>query len=209
MLRWPPADRCYRFTVRLVIALIVASAGVASGDSKENQIERPDRPRFGPRVGVFMATVDGDSATAEVSKRIGLDLGGAVLLPIGEHFGIEGGLAYVQKGAAPLSGFGSQLRLDYIQLAVVGVGSVRIGPTARARASLGGTLNVNVYAKEGQEDLMAETSNVDAGAVGGLGIELDTEAGMILLEVRYEHGLTDVADRLRHRVVAASAAFMF
>jgi hypothetical protein len=205
----------------VVVALAMLIAAPAHAEDGDGRPDAVDRPRFGPRLGVNLATIDDSAARNEFSKRIAPTVGGFLLMPIPAHLWlsklsifVECGLAYSQKGSASPSGL-DELRLDYIQVPATFVAAYQVGPVARFRGFVGPNANVKIAEKDlggGELDLDGSATAIDYGILGGAGLEIDTDKGVIILDVRYEYGLTDVdtgMDHVSHRVVSATAGFAY
>jgi outer membrane immunogenic protein len=159
----------------------------------------------GVKGGVTFATIPkfGDALSeatgADTSYRVGATIGGFLAFSFANNFSIQPEVLYTQRGIegdAPVLGETFKVKLSYIDLPVL----LRIGPSngrgvhvlvgpsfnfnAGAQLIVGGTFN-------DEQDFKEEIEDVDVGLVVGAGYY----GGLLILEGRYEEGLTNVATR--------------
>lgn len=201
--------------MRLIVPLIVL--GTLATANAQPAPEIPDKPLyFGPRLGMNAAWLGGDDITkSNFEERIGFYAGGFAMIEFGPFLAVEGGLAFSEKGNATVNG---ALKLDYLQLEVIGIVHAIVGHNVRVRGLYGATISYLVRARlvEGEADNSIKdiTERNDVGIVLGAGIESNTSLGKIIVDGRYEHGLRRIdgmGDRqqIRNRLLAVTVGFGF
>ncbi|HEY5938361.1 MAG TPA: porin family protein [Kofleriaceae bacterium] len=200
--------------MRVIVLLIVLRSAAAFAQPAP---EIPDKPfYFGPRVGINTSWLAGDDIVkSNFEERIGVYAGGFAMIEFGRFLALEGGLAFSQKGNAFVSG---SLKLDYLQLEVIGVVHALVGQNVRVRGLYGATLAYNVRARfvQGAIDnsIRDFTEANDVGLVLGVGVESNTSVGKIIVDGRYEHGLRRVdgdgnREQIRNRLFTFCVGFGF
>ncbi len=178
--------------VGILLAVFVVLPGVAAA-----QIE------IGLKGGVSFANlpkiadeIEADGGTP--GMRIGAAAGGHLLLTLGGIVGLQAEALYTQKGIKgdALAGLDEaiELRVDYIDVPIL----LRLGVTGGRGLQflVGPSFNFNTGAKlkvsgafEAEEDIKDQIEDFEFGMVVGLGYY----GRRLLLEGRYQEGLTDVA----------------
>jgi hypothetical protein len=144
----------------------------------------------------FAEMLEEDEGEAEM--RIGIVAGAHVAFTLGGVVALQTEVLFAQKGikaTAPLGLEDLELELDYIGVPVL----LRLGATGRngLQFLVGPAFNFNVAARakfsgvfDEEEDVKDEVENIDIGLVLGAGYY----GSIVIVEGRYEEGLTDIAE---------------
>jgi hypothetical protein len=189
-------------TLRFSFALLLAAAtGLAAPLSAQTTL--------GVKAGVSIADISASEEGTDVSfdSRTGFIGGGFANFQLGETFFLQPELLYAQKGAKDaFDGIDSTIKLDYLQIPVLlgaafGIGDGGITPRVFAGPQVGFELSCNVSAEiEGISasadctEAEIETKSVDFGLVFGAGLGIPVGGFEIVIDGRYDLGLTNVDD---------------
>lgn len=173
--------------------------------------------RFGVKTGIAASSLSGNYvevtglADVETRARLGFEVGGYMILGVGQPFLLQSELTYVQKGhRIDITSFGGsatiRLNSSYIEIPVLARFEIPVDdsgldvpllPYVVAGPALGISLNASSEA-EGQggsiQDLGFENdlSSTDIGLAVGAGIDYGLRVGTVALELRYVLGLSNV-----------------
>ena len=196
----------------LAVALLVACAGIASAQTT----------RTGVRAGVNFATLDtsSDAGAAPLEWQFRPVFSGFLILPVAPWLVLQPEVAYALKGTrSEDGGTVSKVRLDYLEVPILGRFSMGAAGTRRFHAVAGAALSVLLRARTRVDlgdateelDISEDVETLDWGLVLGGGVE----AGSLVFDARYTHGLRDI-DRdatdsvtVRNRAVSISAGIRF
>lgn len=193
--------------------------------------------QFGVRAGFNVTTIDQETDFGDATEpwRPGFNIGIASQFRTGEMFSIAPELLYTQRGYLVEYNTGGErnVRYDYVSLPLmfrlafgdILKGYFNVGPTFGYL--LGGNfrqegdiLGVNYEIEEdinfdenGTDPWDLDASRFEAGGAIGGGIQLDTEGGSFLIDLRYVHGFTNIADfantdSYKNRVVSVSLIYL-
>jgi len=202
--------------VRLIVLIVLGTFATVTAQAQPAP-PIPDKPfYFGPRVGVNTSWLGGDDIMkSNFEERIGGYVGGFAMVEFGQYLAIDGGLAFSQKGNAFPSG---TLKLDYVQLEVLGIVHALVGQNVQVRGIYGATVAYAVRARLASGNLdnsiKDQTERNDVGLVLGVGVESNTSRGKIIVDGRYEHGLRRIdgegsRDQVRNRLLSVTVGFGF
>jgi hypothetical protein len=196
-------------TITAVIVLALAFApGVVSAQGVEIGIK-------GGATFADMPTFADDlekEGAVDMTYRVGLRAGGFVALRIADRLAFQPELLYAQKGLKGTDPSGNQpfsVELDYVDIPLL----LRFDLTPSTRRGwhllAGPSFNVNVRARA-EEDIRDDVEDVEVGLVLGVGFH----TRQLLLEGRYEEGLTNVLqfggdDNYRNRAFTALVGVRF
>jgi Outer membrane protein beta-barrel domain len=162
------------------------------------------------RAGLNVATLGGGDVAINPDHRIGVNIGGAVTIPMSENLGLLLGATYSQKGAAPPVDLGANLvlALDYLEIpallefmipssGMVGA-HVLAGPVIGLELSCDATGSAGGFeVSVGCDQLGANTKTFDLGAAAGFGVDVQaTERVTLTLDLLYDLGLVSIQDGL-------------
>lgn len=184
-----------RMVAMMLLMAVVLSIG-ASADA---------RMKLGPRAAVALASVSGDG-TEELDSKLGLALGGFIDVPFGSNspFGIRGEVNLVNKGAEAEVGTTSlKLNFDYVEVPVMVKYNIPVKGNIAPNFFAGPVVGILVSAKQ-KYDFAGDEQEVDIKEYlkstdfslcfgGGVDIVMGT-SGVLILDVRYELGFTNVLD---------------
>ena len=151
----------------------------------------------GVKVGVNFAdlSIEGDDEIDNFDKKTGLVIGAFAEMPVAPQLSIQPEVLFSQKGAKVEEGSDefkiklSQLQIPILLKARFGAGTARpfvvVGPGFGFRTSLKAQFN-----DEEEEDLKEDSKALDFSGIIGAGVEFG--AGSV--EVRYDHGFTNLDD---------------
>lgn len=193
--------------------------------------------QFGVRAGFNVTTIDQeiDFQDAEEPWRPGFNIGIASQFRTGEMFSIAPELLYTQRGYLVEYNTGGErnVRYDYLSLPVmfrlafgdILKGYINTGPTfgyflGGNYRQEGDVFGVNFeideaidFDENGTDSWDLDASRFEVGGAIGGGIMLDTEGGSFLIDLRYVHGFTNIADfaetdSYKNRVVSVSLIYL-
>jgi hypothetical protein len=183
----------------VVLVLSVPALAVA----RQAEVAGRESVEGGVKGGVTFASIPdfanslSETAGANTDWRIGAVVGGFFAFPLGSVFSLQPEVLYTQRGLegeAPPIGETFKVKLSYIDVPVL----VRIGPSSGRgfHVLAGPSFNFNVGAQlivggtfNDEQDFKDEVEDLDIGLVVGAGYY----GGLLVLEGRYEEGLTDVS----------------
>ena len=180
---------------------ILGTAGLALALFAFADDAAAQRPmRVGIIGGYNMASFWGDDAE-DVDSRGGFDVGGLIQIPMGEMITIQPEVHYSQRGATFGDGdFETELALDYIHVPVL----LKAGlPLAEGMdfdflvgPSFGFLMSCTSSVDDGDdEDCPDDTvKGFDYGVIAGGSVAWAAGPGDILVDVRYDLGLTAIGD---------------
>jgi len=161
---------------------------------------------LGPKLGLNYSDFTGD-VPDEFGSKLGFSGGAFLAYAFGDWFTVQPEVLYSQKGAkgsgdTPLGEETVTLSLDYIEIPVLAVltiptqsiwtPKVFVGPafgfliSAEAKAELAG--------EEEEENMEEAFKDYDVGIVFGGGVDVKVGPGAITADIRYNFGVTNIAD---------------
>ncbi|MEP6765126.1 MAG: porin family protein [Gemmatimonadaceae bacterium] len=200
-------------------AIVVAAFGVLLPAAAFAQTKMA-RPTFGILIGTNIATIsDADQgigdlvgASFDKKKRIGLDAGVFVQIPLGGMLSLQPEVHYAQNGVSITSSTGAvsslDLKIDYLEIPVLlrldaGGADAAVHPILlagasgayRLKCSLSGTgggtsVSTDCNAGTDSEDPFKKS---DFSLVGGAGLAFTSMGHSLSLQARYTHGLSSIA----------------
>jgi len=205
-----------KLTTLALSIFMVASLGLIHQANAQSPID------IGFKGGLNFANISSDE---DLDSRSGFHAGLVLdfslpMLPIG----VESGLYYSQKGFEINDEFGTVTgKLDYIELPVLA--KLNVGPPGpfSPYVVLGPYAAYNINAEfeysNGSEsitdDISEETSDLDFGAILGIGADFNLGVTKLNLSARYNFGLSNIydteieLDNSSNRVFMISAGIMF
>ena len=197
--------------IGILLAIFVVLPGVAAAQIElgiKGGVSFADLPKFAEEI---------ESGGGTPDMRIGAAGGAHVLLTLGGVVGLQAEALYTQKGIKAEGPAGLdeaiELRVDYIDVPIL----LRIGVTGGRGLQflVGPSFNFNTSAKldisgafEAEEDIKDQVEDFEFGMVVGVGYY----ARRLLLEARYQEGLTDIAtftDFLDDSITYKNRTFLF
>ncbi len=183
-----------KFTFALMlaaVALFVASPLFAEG------------MMFGIKGGINLANITGDDAEDTTMKMGGV--GGVFMCyNITEIFAIQPEVLFSMKGAKYDitildETYEATMKLNYIEIPVLFKVNLptegKMKPSLYAGPALGILMSANAEVEDVSEDIKDDMKGTDIGLLAGAGIGYQMENGSLLsFEVRYEVGMTSIAD---------------
>lgn len=182
---------------------ILATAGVALalfGFADDAAAQRPFR--VGVIGGYNMASLDGEGID-NADSRSGFDIGGLVQIPMGEMITIQPEVHYSQRGASlEEEGVGSEIALDYIHVPVLLSAGVPLAEGFDFNFVVGPSfafeMGCEVEPEDGDAvecaDAGIETKSTSIGIIGGGSFAWAMGPGDVLVDIRYDWGLTNIND---------------
>ena len=173
----------------------------------------------GVRAGVDFMTFGGDDADGDdLGRRTGIMIGGFALVDLTGPFALQPELTYIQKGAESSDGDLTR-KNDYIEIPVLAKFQLPVSGPASPNLFAGPTLGFNVTAEleddEGNtQDFGDETSGTEFGLAVGGGVDFGLGTGTLMVDLRYELGLTSIDDTdadqsIRNQGFVITAGFVF
>jgi len=219
-----------RFARRFTVVAVVVLVGTAQAAAQP----RPSAVSAGVLGGINLASLslpldligldDGSGVSVENRRRTGLLAGVVIDVPIATRLAFETGAFYSEKGShvvVSVPGLGTgeaDLRMIYVDIPTVA--RVGLAGNTRTRVYLvaGAVMGLRVHARtraeapgepETTQDFTSETPAFDIGlTIGGR-----VTVGRAMFDVRYSHGLRNLADddevSIKHSVVSFIAGWGF
>ncbi len=203
---------------RLTCASLAALLFAAAGSAQAQQLH------FGVRGGLNVAGAETEGAlfTEDTGTRSGYHFGVLGMVDISSWFSLQTEVWYSQKGFAKGNG-DIALDLTYFEIPVLAVVKLPIPlrPRIYAGPVLGLESGCTVISGEEKTDCeevgvgLPRTKGADSGLIFGGGITLDFGPGLLLGDVMYNHGLTDISepsdvvDSIKTRTWYFSAGYAF
>jgi hypothetical protein len=186
--------------------------------------------RFGVKAGLAfsrMSFAPGTRLDAPQDHRVGPDAAVFAVVAVSKRIALQPELRYVEKGfQSRFAGGVGGVEMGYIEMPLLARITPWLNPASRVRPILlaGATIarEVSCTAVGDFPEIEYSTkcsdigppggrtpSSFEVGAAAGLGLELDAVGGVVLLDVRYTHGLTSAASDLDewNRVWSASIGY--
>lgn len=161
------------------------------------------------RVGIIggynMASFWGDDAD-DFDSRSGFDIGGLVQIPMGDMITVQPEVHYTQKGAEAELDFGAgstdvEFAVNYIQVPVLFKAGLPLAEGFDFDFQFGPSLGFNMGCEVSNEDDEVdcedagfEVKGFDYGIIAGGSFAWAAGAGDLLVDVRYDLGLTSIID---------------
>ena len=159
------------------------------------------------RVGVIggynMASLDGDGVD-DADSRSGFDIGGLVQIPMGDMITIQPEVHYSQRGASfEEEGVGSEIALDYIHVPVLFKAGVPLAEGFDFDFLVGPSfafeMGCEIEPEEGDSVECDDTEgferkSMSMGIIGGGSFAWAAGPGDLLVDVRYDWGLSNISD---------------
>jgi hypothetical protein len=174
---------------------------------------------FGVKLGLALSTLSSDDLDdiefLDLEHKLGFAVGGLVNIPLSPMVSLQPELLYVTKGA-DVEFFGEDvgyIALNYLEVPVLlrvdvpVAGSV--APFIVAGPALGFVVSAKAVDNDGDtENIKDDVEALDLGFIlgGGLGIPLSS-GGLLEIEARYEHGLSNIDDDPNADVELKNRAF--
>lgn len=177
-----------------LVALCVFTATPAMG-----QMSGMDGTSIKPgvRAGVDFMTVGGDDADDDVERRTGFMVGGFALVDFGGPLALQPELTYTQKGATNPD-TDVTTKLDYIEIPVLAKFQVPVSGPVSPNIFAGPTLGFNVTSEleddNGNTQDLNNVSGTEFGLAFGGGVDFGVSSGTLMIDFRYELGLTSIDD---------------
>ena len=202
--------------MRLIVPIVLGTFAAATAQAQPAP-PIPDKPfYFGPRVGFNTSWLGGDDIVKRnFEERIAAYIGGFAMFEFGRFLALDTGLAYSQKGNAFLDG---TLKLEYVQLEVLGIVHAIVGQNVKVRGIYGATFAYAVRARlssgDADNSIKDRTERKDIGLVLGVGLESNTSRGKVIVDGRYENGMRRIdgegsRDQIRNRLFTLTVGFGF
>jgi len=189
-----------KFVLCVIVLLITASAFAGSGFAG-----------FGPRFGLNIANVRGDSIPDECKSKMAFNFGVFATYNINEFIGIQPEIMFTMKGSNAKYEYAAEsyctykLNLNYIEIPILAkltipLGAVRpyvlAGP--EFAVDVGATYSSDfegVWAPESESGDVEDASAMDFGLMFGCGVAFEVGPGFLSLDARYDMGFLSIYDR--------------
>lgn len=176
----------------LALALLLAAAPAQA-----------QRMHYGLRGGVNVAGSEtvGSAFDAETGSRTGYHLGLMAVVDISDWFALETEVLYSKKGFAE-GDVGIALDLTYFEVPVLAVIELALplspriyaGPVLGIESRCEVTFEGETTDCESARQGAPRTRGADSGIIFGAGLGFDFGPGMLMGDIRYNHGLTDISE---------------
>jgi hypothetical protein len=153
---------------------------------------------FGPKAGILASVVE--DPDVDCDYKFGTAVGGFVSFSIADWLGIDIELLNTRKGCRNLSDGDPVLSISYLEMPIL------LRPTYRRWfVEIGGYLSVLLSSD------LESVKTADAGLVAGVGRSLAIGGSSLIVEARYEFGLTSIVigEPPRNRAFVLSAGYSF
>jgi hypothetical protein len=174
----------------LGLAGVVTALVLMPGDAAA---QRPFR--VGVIGGVNMSNLSGDDAE-DTGSKIGFDVGGLLQIPVGEIVTIQPEVHYSQRGAE-FDGPGdleAEISLDYIHVPILLRAGVPLAEGFDFDFEVGPSFGFLMSCDFEGEDCKEDSRTIDMGIIAGGGFSWAMGAGDLLVDIRYDLGLTSISD---------------
>jgi outer membrane protein W len=198
--------------VKQIICLFLIFLCVASAASNVYAQKRNRQVvSIGPKVGVNFSNLHGDVSNQAMQP--GLSAGAILTYSVVNTFGISVEALYSQKGAkfenAPFSSnqrINFNRRLNYVEVPLLARYFLNKEGNFRPNVFLGPNFGFKLNGKDVNREVVSGTAQpdadisnainpVDVGITGGIGLNLRLQESLrALLDVRYTHGISNIAD---------------
>jgi len=160
---------------------------------------------FGPKFGLNIANVRGDSIPDEYESKMAFNFGVFTTYNINDFIGVQPELMFTMKGSkaeGEIMGesYTSKLNLNYIEIPILAkltipLGSVRPYVVAGPEFAFNMTATVSSeYAGQDTTVDIEDASVVDFGMMFGGGVAFELGPGFLSLEAKYDMGFLPIAD---------------
>lgn len=188
---------------RTILGMVGVAAALAAFSPSDAAAQRP--MRVGIIGGYNMATFWGDDADG-ADSRSGFDVGGLIQIPMGDMITIQPEVHYTQKGASAEfdTGLGvveTEIALDYIQVPILFKAGLPLAEgfdfDFQFGPSLGFLMSCSSSIEDGEDtDCPDGTYKAfDYGIIAGGSFAWAAGAGDVLVDIRYDLGLTAIGDQ--------------
>ncbi len=138
---------------------------------------------FGVKGGVNVASLSGNNlGLGTLGSKVSFHIGGMAVIPISEKFAAQPELLYSSQGSKWNFGNISNLKLDYVNLPLLGKYFIIKGLSAEAGVVVGYLLSTNAPDK-------SDYSSIDIAIAIGASYKLNDN---IFFSLRYNKGVTDI-----------------
>ncbi len=187
-------------TLRFSIALLLVAAMFTPTDTSAQTV-------IGVKGGIGIASLSLDPDVEGFDSRTTFTGGGFATFSLGETFFLQPEVLYAPKGAkGDIEGVDATFALDYIEVplligAAFDLGSSSVKPRVFAGPSVAFEIGCDVSGSEGGtsvslscSEIDLETKSVDFGLVFGAGVAIPLGSVQLIIDGRYDLGLSDIND---------------
>jgi hypothetical protein len=187
-------------TLRFGFALLLAAAILTPPEASAQTV-------IGVKGGIGIAELSLSENSLDFDSRTTFTGGAFATFGLGETFFLQPEVLYAPKGAkGDLDGVDATFALDYIEVPLLvgagfNVGSGSVQPRVFAGPSVGFEIGCDVSGSEGGtsvslscSELELETTSVDFGVVFGAAVAFPLGSVQLIIDGRYDLGLTNVND---------------
>lgn len=187
-------------TLRFSFALLILAAMFTPAETSAQTV-------IGVKGGIGITDFSLSDSSVDFDSRTTFTGGGFATFGLGETFFLQPEVLYAAKGAkSDLGGAGATLAVDYIEVPLLigagfNVGSGSVQPRVFAGPSVAFEIGCDLSGSEGGttvslscSDIELETKSVDFGVVFGAGLAFPLGSVQLILDGRYDLGLTNVND---------------
>ncbi len=186
----------------VVLVAIAFMAFLASAALAQGMMEKMS---FGIKGGVNLAKPWGDDVPDDAKWRLGANIGAFMSYQFHDMFAIQPEVYYAMKGwKQEIAEYTFTAKMDYVDIMVLGKLLIPMEGMVQPSLFFGPLLGINIKKdytidpvppdEEGEGEL-EEVKSTDFGAVLGAGLDIEIAEGyMLLLDIRYNMGLTTIHD---------------
>lgn len=160
---------------------------------------------LGVKAGPSIATIGGDDAGDEADSRVSFAAGMFAQADLSPHFALRfEGLVVGKGAAAEENDLESALNLDYLEFPILLVAQTPVSEAVTLSAFAGPAIGFNIGAEaelefgelEFDTDIEDDVAGFEFGVAFGVGAAFKAGSVVIVLDARYDLGLTSIDDGL-------------
>lgn len=187
-------------TLRFSIALLLVAAMFTPTETSAQTV-------IGVKGGIGIANLSLSESSEDLSSRTTFTGGGFATFGLGEMFFLQPEVLYAPKGAkGDLDGTDATIAVDYIEIPVLfgaafDLGGSSVKPRVFAGPSVAFEIGCDVSGTEGGvslsftcSEIELETKSVDFGLVFGAGVAFPLGSVQLIIDGRYDLGLSNIND---------------
>ncbi len=176
---------------RIIVAVVAVAAAVMF---LAPQASHAAGLKGGVELGLNYSTFMGSDATDAKSKA-GFAIGGFLNVGFTDLISLQPELLYTQKGASD----SQTTNISYLEIPILVKFSFLTDKKVSPNVFVGPSLAFLLAADTGGPDISSNLNGFDYGAVIGAGVNIGLGGGALIVNLRYDYGLADIAKEVAGR----------